>query len=73
MVYGLSTILVGVNWAFLHRAFIGHGDNCSTVYETYVDLGPWWKAYYLVSGITGGISTFLVDITIVCHIIYSTR
>ncbi|PBK96148.1 hypothetical protein ARMGADRAFT_1061787 [Armillaria gallica] len=65
ILYGLSTILFGVNWAFLHRAFIGQGDNCYTVFKTYLDFGPWWKAYYLVSGITGGISTFLVDITII--------
>ncbi len=73
MLYGLSTILLGVDWAFLNRAFIGHGDNCYTVFKTYLDFGPWWKAFYLVSGITGGISTFLVDITIVCHFIYSAK
>ncbi|KAK0430833.1 hypothetical protein EV421DRAFT_1856285 [Armillaria borealis] len=63
--YGLSTILFGVDWAFLHRTFIRHGDNSYTIFETYVDFDPWWRAYYLVSGITGGISTFLVDITII--------
>ncbi len=73
MLYGLSTILLRVNWVFLHCAFIGHGDNSYTIYETYVDFGPWWRMYYLVSGITGGISTFLVNITIVCYFIYSVQ
>ncbi|KAK0201361.1 hypothetical protein DFS33DRAFT_979657 [Desarmillaria ectypa] len=73
--YVLSTILFGMNWAFERRAFIGCGDNYYSVYTTLVDISPWWKAYFLVGGITGGTSTLLVDITIIwrCWILWDRQ
>ncbi|PBK62102.1 hypothetical protein ARMSODRAFT_1025039 [Armillaria solidipes] len=63
--YFLSTIAFSMKWAFERRAFIEHGYNYYRVYIASLDGGPWWRANYLVGGITGGISTLLVDITII--------
>ncbi|SJL15550.1 uncharacterized protein ARMOST_19051 [Armillaria ostoyae] len=29
--------------------------------------GPWWQAHSFINGITGGISTLLVDVTMIWH------
>ncbi|KAK0460268.1 uncharacterized protein EV420DRAFT_1641610 [Desarmillaria tabescens] len=63
--YVVLTILFGINWAFERYAFIEHGDNYYTVFTALINPGPWWRAYTLTSGISGGISTLLVDITII--------
>ncbi|PBK96136.1 hypothetical protein ARMGADRAFT_1142865 [Armillaria gallica] len=66
MLYILSTISLAMSWAFGRRAFIRYGKNCYyTVFAALVDYGPWWRANYVVGDVTGGISTFLVDITII--------
>ncbi len=62
-----------MDWAFERRAFIEYGGNYRSVSTALADNGLWWRANYLVVGITGGISTLLVDITIVCHLIESTQ
>ncbi len=54
--------------AFVHHAFIEYSNNPYSVF-TVLDFGPWLSINDLVAGITGGISTLLVDITIVCHLI----
>ncbi len=54
-------------WVLWYHAFIESGDNYYSVFEV-MDGGPWTRANYIVDGITGGISTVLVDTTIVCHI-----
>ncbi|KAG7439903.1 uncharacterized protein BT62DRAFT_924418 [Guyanagaster necrorhizus] len=60
LLYILATIGFGFDWAFLRPAELS---------------GPWWIAYQLVDGITGGFSTFLVDITIVwrCWVIWDRQ
>ncbi len=70
MLYLLATIGFSFDWVFLRRAFIGHGDNFYTVFQAAELSSPWWIAYQLVDGITGGIGTFLVDITMVCSSLY---
>ncbi|PBK62547.1 hypothetical protein ARMSODRAFT_1024748 [Armillaria solidipes] len=65
VLYVLSTIGFAVGWAFEHRAFIKYGNNYYSVFIALQEIGPWWKAYNLMIGITGGISTLLVDITII--------
>ncbi|PBK62545.1 hypothetical protein ARMSODRAFT_964045 [Armillaria solidipes] len=52
-------------WAFVRRAFIQHGHNFYTVFSALVDYSPWWRVNYLIGNISGGIGTFLVDITII--------
>lgn len=75
MLYLLATIGFSFDWAFLHRAFIGYGDNFYTVFQAAQMYSPWWIAYELVDGITGGIGTFLVDITLVwrCWVIWDRQ
>ncbi|PBK62582.1 hypothetical protein ARMSODRAFT_1008220 [Armillaria solidipes] len=58
MLYVLMTISFVMDWLFYHRAFIGHGYN-------YYNNSPWWLAYYLIDSISGGITTILVDITVI--------
>ncbi|KAK0472621.1 hypothetical protein IW261DRAFT_1611512 [Armillaria novae-zelandiae] len=75
MLYLLATIGFLFDWAFLHRAFIGYGNNLYTVFQAAQLYSPWWIAYELVDGITGGIGTFLVDITLVwrCWVIWDRQ
>ncbi|PBK62539.1 hypothetical protein ARMSODRAFT_1024740 [Armillaria solidipes] len=75
VLYLLATIGFSFDWAFLRRAFIGHGDNFYTVFQAAELSSPWWIAYQLVDGITGGIGTFLVDITMVwrCWVIWDRQ
>ncbi|PBK62583.1 hypothetical protein ARMSODRAFT_604013 [Armillaria solidipes] len=60
----LSTIAFSVNWEFERRAFIEYGDSYYDVFTALQD-SPLWQAYFLIGGIIGGISTLLVDITII--------
>ncbi|SJL15500.1 uncharacterized protein ARMOST_19000 [Armillaria ostoyae] len=63
--YVLSTIGFAMDWVVEHRAFIKYGNNYYSVFTVLEEVGPWWKAYNVVIGITGGVSTLLVDITII--------
>ncbi|SJL15475.1 uncharacterized protein ARMOST_18973 [Armillaria ostoyae] len=65
ILYVLSTISLAMSWAFGRRAFVHYGNNYYTVFAALLDYGPWWRANYVVGDVTGGISTFLVDITII--------
>lgn len=69
MLYVLSTISFAEEWIFERRAFIEHGKNYYCVYTALVNFSPWWRADFLINSITGGISTLLVDVTIVYHLI----
>ncbi|KAK0472627.1 hypothetical protein IW261DRAFT_736667 [Armillaria novae-zelandiae] len=63
--YILSTIGLGSSWAFKRRAFIQNGDNYYSVYTVIVGDSKWYRLDFFVGGITGGLSTFLVDIAII--------
>ncbi len=69
--YVLLTISLAIYWAFVRRAFIQYGNNFVTVFYAIVENSPWWRANYFIGNISGGIGTFLVDITIVCRRINS--
>ncbi|PBK62557.1 hypothetical protein ARMSODRAFT_964056 [Armillaria solidipes] len=73
--YVLSTIAFGIDWAFKRHTFIQYGDNYYRVYTALVDDSPWWRANYLAGSINGGVSTLLVDITIIwrCWILWDYR
>ncbi|PBK96167.1 hypothetical protein ARMGADRAFT_1077676 [Armillaria gallica] len=75
VLYILSTVPFGINLAFERRAFIEHGDNYYSVFTALVDFGPWWRAYFLANGITGGISVLLVDMTIIwrCWVLWDRQ
>ncbi|PBK96082.1 hypothetical protein ARMGADRAFT_1028298 [Armillaria gallica] len=64
-----------MNWAFVCPAFIQYGDNYYSVFSALTDEGPWWRAYYLIACITGGISTLLVDVTIIwrCWVVWDRQ
>ncbi|KAK0222373.1 hypothetical protein IW262DRAFT_976411 [Armillaria fumosa] len=62
--YALSIISFGTNWTFERSAFIEH-DNSNSVFIALMDHGPRWEGYILASAIAGGISTLLVDLTII--------
>ncbi len=64
--YVLTTVAFGFDWAYQRRAFIQNGDNFFTVFVALEAIGPWWRASQLVDGISGGLSTFIVDMTVVC-------
>ncbi len=66
MLYILSTIAFVMEWTFQHHAFIEYGDNYHSVYTALWEDSLWWRAYYFTDSITGGVSTIVVDITIVC-------
>ncbi|KAK0472628.1 hypothetical protein IW261DRAFT_1570712 [Armillaria novae-zelandiae] len=65
ILYVLSTTAFGSSWAFGHRGFIAYGDTCLTIYAALLDNGRSFRAYYLINDIAGGISTLLVDLTII--------
>ncbi|PBK96221.1 hypothetical protein ARMGADRAFT_1077725 [Armillaria gallica] len=73
--YILTTVDFGVSWAYQRRAFIQNGDNFFTVFFALQAVGPWLKAYQLVGSISGGISTFIVDITVIwrCWVLWGRR
>ncbi|KAK0222367.1 hypothetical protein IW262DRAFT_976208 [Armillaria fumosa] len=63
--YVLSTIAFTMDWVFQRRAFIEYGSNYRSVFKALKDFGPYLRTNILVNGITGGVSTLLVDITII--------
>ncbi|KAK0460267.1 uncharacterized protein EV420DRAFT_1763158 [Desarmillaria tabescens] len=75
MLYIFLTILFGSDWAFRHRAFIEHGNNYYSVFSALVDPCPWWRAYILIGGLSGGISSVLVDVTIIwrCWVLWDRQ
>lgn len=75
MLYLLATIGFSFDWAFLRREFIEYGDNFFTAFQAAQLYSPWWIAYELVDSITGGIGTFLVDITLIwrCWVIWDRQ
>ncbi|KAK0421513.1 hypothetical protein EV421DRAFT_1982954 [Armillaria borealis] len=64
MLYVLRMIAFAMDWAFEHHTFIENGNNPYSMF-TALDFGLWLRTNNLVAGITGGISTLLVDITII--------
>ncbi|KAK0472640.1 hypothetical protein IW261DRAFT_1570751 [Armillaria novae-zelandiae] len=62
-----------MDWAFEHHAFIGYNSNYYSTWAALTDPGLSWRANFLAGSITGGISTLLVDITIVCYLISQAR
>ncbi len=71
--YILLTIPFGIDWALLYCAFIEHGYNYYTILVALVSSGSLVTRCNLVISITGSVSTLLVDITIVGHLIDSCR
>ncbi|SJL15468.1 uncharacterized protein ARMOST_18966 [Armillaria ostoyae] len=63
--YALSTMSFGTNWTFERSAFIEHRHNYYSVFTALMDRGPTWRGHILASAIAGGISTLLVDLTII--------
>ncbi|KAK0244814.1 hypothetical protein EDD85DRAFT_932816 [Armillaria nabsnona] len=60
--YFLSTIALGSSWAFGRRGFIEYGNNCQTIYAALLNNA-------------GGISTLLVDLTIIwrCWVLWERQ
>ncbi|KAK0222389.1 hypothetical protein IW262DRAFT_1460735 [Armillaria fumosa] len=54
-----------MDWAYDCHAFIKYNYNYYSVFLAFMDKGSWWRASFFVGGITGGISTLLVDVTII--------
>ncbi|KAK0222360.1 hypothetical protein IW262DRAFT_1460672 [Armillaria fumosa] len=75
VLYVLTTVAFGVDWAYQRRAFIQNGDNFFTVFFALQAVSPWWRASQLVIGISGGMSTFIVDITMIwrCWVFWGRR
>ncbi|PBK61730.1 hypothetical protein ARMSODRAFT_1025456 [Armillaria solidipes] len=75
MLYVLRMISLVIDWAFVCRAFIEYGYNYYSLYVALVYMGPWWKAYQLIDDIIGGISTLLVDVTIIwrCWVLWDCQ
>ncbi|KAK0244820.1 hypothetical protein EDD85DRAFT_809742 [Armillaria nabsnona] len=75
LLYVLRTIVFAINWAFKHRGFIEYGDNYYSVYTALQEANRWYTADYLVSAITGCISTLLVDIVTIwrCWILWDRQ
>ncbi|PBK96140.1 hypothetical protein ARMGADRAFT_1077650 [Armillaria gallica] len=75
VLYVLSTISFAKDWIFERRAFIEYGNNYYRVYTALVNISPWWRADSLIGSITGGISTLLVDVTIIrrCWILWDRK
>ncbi|KAK0185439.1 hypothetical protein F5146DRAFT_1227836 [Armillaria mellea] len=65
MLYVFMTAMFVTEWIFEHHAFIEYGNNYYSVYAALVDDGLWFRVNYFTAGITGGICTVLVNITIV--------
>ncbi|KAK0185435.1 hypothetical protein F5146DRAFT_1165124, partial [Armillaria mellea] len=62
-------------WAFGHRGLIAYGNNCRTTYSALLDNSSSLRAYYLINDIAGGMSTLLVDLTIIwrCWVLWERR
>ncbi|KAK0244799.1 hypothetical protein EDD85DRAFT_1018384 [Armillaria nabsnona] len=73
--YVLTTVAFGVDWAYQRRAFIENGVNFFTVFSALQAISPWWRASQLLIGISGGLNTFIVDITIIwrCWVLWGRR
>ncbi|PBK62106.1 hypothetical protein ARMSODRAFT_1089271 [Armillaria solidipes] len=73
--YVLTTVAFGVDWAYQRRAFIQNGENFFTVFFALQAISPWWNAYQLVISISGGLSTFIVDVTIIwrCWVLWGRQ
>ncbi|KAK0421512.1 hypothetical protein EV421DRAFT_1982940 [Armillaria borealis] len=65
MLYVLRTLAFVMEWAFERHAFIENGYNDYSVFAALMGNDLWWRVSYFIAGITGGISTILVDITII--------
>ncbi|PBK96120.1 hypothetical protein ARMGADRAFT_1028328 [Armillaria gallica] len=63
------------DWAFERRAFIEYGDNYYSVFTALANNGLWLRANYLVSDIAGGISTLLIDTTVIwrCWVLWDRQ
>ncbi|KAK0492348.1 hypothetical protein EDD18DRAFT_1358013 [Armillaria luteobubalina] len=59
--YVLSTITFGISWSSERRGFIDQGANYYSIFRTLVNAGTG----DLISSVTGGVSTLLVDIVII--------
>ncbi|PBK96198.1 hypothetical protein ARMGADRAFT_1028389 [Armillaria gallica] len=64
MLYILLTTSFTMNWVFESHASIEYGNNYYSVFKELTDNV---EANYFIDGITGGIGTILVDITIIWH------
>ncbi|PBK62117.1 hypothetical protein ARMSODRAFT_1025050 [Armillaria solidipes] len=75
ILYVLTTVAFGFGWAYERRAFIQNGDNFVNVFSALQAISPWWRAFQLVDGISGGMSTFIVDVTIIwrCWVLWGRR
>ncbi|KAK0185442.1 hypothetical protein F5146DRAFT_1070198 [Armillaria mellea] len=73
--YVLTTVAFSVDWAYQRRAFIQNGENFLTVFNALQAISPWWRVSQLVIGISGGLSTFIADITIIwrCWVFWGRR
>ncbi|PBK62101.1 hypothetical protein ARMSODRAFT_1025038 [Armillaria solidipes] len=65
MLYVLRTLAFVMEWTFERHAFIENGYNDYSVFAALMGNDLWWRVSYFIAGITGGISTILVDITII--------
>ncbi len=73
MLYIFSTIMFMMDWAFMCRAFIEYGYNYCSLYIALLGKGRWWRICSLINGITSGMSTLLIDVTIVHQPIWSCQ
>ncbi|KAK0432306.1 hypothetical protein EV421DRAFT_2040739 [Armillaria borealis] len=75
ILYVLTTVAFGFGWAYERRAFIQNGDTFFNVFFALQAISPWWRAFQLVDGISGGMSTFIVDVTIIwrCWVLWERR
>ncbi|KAK0460265.1 uncharacterized protein EV420DRAFT_1641606 [Desarmillaria tabescens] len=71
----LATITFAMGWAFIRHAFIAYGDNYIKVFGAIAEDGLWWRLRYFVYGINGGVSTLLVDTTIIwrCWVLWDRQ
>ncbi|SJL18776.1 uncharacterized protein ARMOST_22376 [Armillaria ostoyae] len=71
----LLTIPFRINWALECHAFIEHGNNYYSRLTVLLEVGPWWKACFLANRLTGSISTFIVDLTIIwcCWVLWECQ
>ncbi|KAK0191493.1 hypothetical protein F5146DRAFT_603792 [Armillaria mellea] len=73
LLYVFTTISFSFDWAFQRYAYVANGETFYTVFLALEAVGPWWRTYRLVTGITGGINTVLADIPMIwrCWVIWS--
>ncbi|PBK96067.1 hypothetical protein ARMGADRAFT_1163683 [Armillaria gallica] len=75
VLYVLLTIAFAMDWAFDCHAIIQHGSSSYSMFMTLEDLEHWGRASRLVDGIIGGISTLLVDVSIIwrCWVLWDRQ